>query len=136
MAEPPWRVDPPLRVDPEERLRPASSRRQPRGPARREQRGKRPWRNPGGRSGPRFLRRFWMLTLLLILWCGIIGGDALGYFALTLPDTSQLTVAARRPSVTILAEDGSLVASFGDLFGQPVTLKEMSPTLPQAVIAT
>ena len=41
--------------------------------------------------------------------CGwlIIGGGALGYFALTLPDTSQLAVAERRPSVTILAEDGS-----------------------------
>ena len=66
----------------------------------------------------------------------IIGGGVLGYFALTLPDTSELTRAERRPSVTILAADGSLLATFGDLFGQPLTLQEMSPYLPKAVIAT
>ena len=60
----------------------------------------------------------------------------LGYFALTLPDTSELTRAERRPSVTVLAADGSLLATFGDLFGQPLTLREMSPYLPKAVIAT
>jgi len=72
----------------------------------------------------------------LALWSAIIGGGALGYFALTLPDTNQLTIAERRPSVTILASDGSIIATFGDLFGQPLTLKEMSPYLPKAVVAT
>src|SRR5204862_291863 len=52
------------------------------------------------------------------------------------PDTSQLGAAQRRPAITILAEDGSTLANLGDLFGQPLTLKEMSPYLPQAVIAT
>jgi penicillin-binding protein 1A len=66
----------------------------------------------------------------------IVVGGVLGYFALTLPDTNQLTVAERRPSVTILAADDSTIATFGDLFGQPLTLKEMSPWLPKAVIAT
>ncbi len=76
------------------------------------------------------------LGVLLGLWGLIIGSGALAYFAFTLPDTSQLTVAERRPSVTILAADGSPIASFGDLFGRPLTLKEMSPFLPKAVIAT
>jgi penicillin-binding protein 1A len=76
------------------------------------------------------------LTVLLCLWAGILGAGVLAYFALTLPDTKQLTVAERRPSITILADDGSLVATFGDLFGQPLTLKEISPWLPKAVIAT
>ncbi|HXC30448.1 MAG TPA: PBP1A family penicillin-binding protein [Stellaceae bacterium] len=76
------------------------------------------------------------LALLLILWTGLIGGGVIGYFALTLPDTNQLSVAERRPSVTILADDGSIIATFGDLFGQPLTLKEMSPWLPKAVVAT
>ncbi len=82
------------------------------------------------------MRRLAALLCLLFLWGLIIGGGALAYFALTLPDTSQLTVAERRPSVTVLAADGSLVASLGDLFGQPLTLKEVSPYLPKAVIAT
>jgi penicillin-binding protein 1A len=75
-------------------------------------------------------------VVLLLLWTAIIGGGVLGFFALTLPDTSELTRAERRPSVTILAADGSLLATFGDLFGQPLTLREMSPYLPKAVIAT
>ena len=72
----------------------------------------------------------------MLLWVAILGGGLLGYFALTLPDTSDLTKAERRPSVTILAADGSLLTTFGDLFGQPLTLREMSPYLPKAVIAT
>jgi penicillin-binding protein 1A len=73
---------------------------------------------------------------LVLLWTVIVGSVVLGYFALTLPDTGELTRAERRPSVTILASDGSLLTSYGDLFGQPLTLKEMSPYLPKAVVAT
>src|SRR6266700_840052 len=123
MAEPPR-----LRVDPDERLRPAASRGRPRQAPRRVQR-----RKPPGRG---LLGRAIKFGVLLGLWAVIVGGGALAYFAFTLPDTSQLTVAERRPSVTILAEDGNLIASFGDLFGRPLTLKEMSPFLPKAVIAT
>src|SRR5712691_7197424 len=113
--------EPRLRVDPEDRLRPAERRPQ-RPMPRKPRRG--------------LLRRAAALGLLLFLWGIIIGGGALAYFAFTLPDTSQLTVAERRPSITILAGDGSLLASFGDLFGQPLLLKQMSPYLPKAVIAT
>ena len=76
------------------------------------------------------------IAVLLLLWTAIIGSVLLGYFALTLPDTSELTKSERRPSATILAADGSLLTTFGDLFGQPLTLGEMSPFLPKAVIAT
>ena len=76
------------------------------------------------------------LCVLLFLWAVILAGVVLGYFALTLPDTSELTRAERRPSITILASDGSLLTTYGDLYGQPLRLKEMSPYLPKAVIAT
>ncbi|MFZ3235510.1 MAG: PBP1A family penicillin-binding protein, partial [Stellaceae bacterium] len=74
--------------------------------------------------------------VLLLLWVGVLGGGVIGYFALTLPDTSRLAQSQRRPSVTILAADGSLLTTYGDLFGRPLLLKQMSPHLPQAVIAT
>jgi penicillin-binding protein 1A len=103
-----------------------SGRRGPPGPPPRgRQRGRRGW-----------LGALFRFSLLVSLWGLILGGGALAYFALTLPDTSNLGIGERRPSVTILAEDGSIVATFGDLFGQPLTLKQMSPYLPQAVIAT
>src|SRR5207302_9161745 len=116
---------PRLRVEPDGRLRPGAPRGRARPGPRRTSRGER-----------RFLGRAAKLGVLLGLWAGIVGGVALAYFAFTLPDTTQLTIAERRPSVTILAEDGNLIASFGDLFGRPLTLKEMSPFLPKAVIAT
>jgi penicillin-binding protein 1A len=110
-----WR----LRVDPTERIRSP------------------PQRAPRPRSiGSVILRGAIKAVVLLLLWTVIIGGGVLGFFALTLPDTSELTRAERRPSVTVLAADGSLLATFGDLFGQPLTLREMSPYLPKAVIAT
>src|SRR6201987_4634999 len=110
---------PKLRVDPAERLRPAANA-MPRRP----------------RDGRRVLRGTIRIAVLLLLWAAIIGGSVLGFFALTLPDTTDLTRAERRPSVTSLAADGSLLTTFGDLFGQPLTLQEMSPYLPKAVIAT
>src|SRR5215831_10243702 len=118
-TEPLWMAEWRLRVDPEER---------PRRP---------PQRVPRRRGiGSVILRQAIKTFVLLLLWTAIIGGGVLSYFALTLPDTSELTHAERRPSVTILAADGSLLATFGDLFGQPLSLREMSPNLPKAVVAT
>jgi len=113
-------VEPKLRLDPADRIRPPRRKRVPRQRAR--TRG--------------YLSRAGKLGMLLLLWVAIVGCLVLGYFALTLPETSELTRAERRPSVTILAADGSLLTTLGDLFGQPLTLKEMSPYLPKAVVAT
>jgi penicillin-binding protein 1A len=81
-------------------------------------------------------RRRGTWALLALLWLFIIGGATLAYFALTLPSTKDLGAAERKPSVTLLAADGSLVATFGDLFGEPLRLNEMPRYLPEAVIAT
>src|SRR6516165_9569680 len=107
-----------LRLNPADRISPSRERR------------------PRRRRAPRgILRGLGRTAILLLLWAGIVGGGVFGYFALTLPDTSELTHAERRPSVTIRAADGSLLTTFGDLFGQPLSLKEMSPYLPKAVLA-
>src|SRR5271168_185879 len=113
-------AEPRLRLDPADRIRRPPRTRSPRKPAR----------------GKSILRQASKLGLLVLLWMAIVGSVVLGYFALTLPDTGELTRAERRPSVTILASDGSLLTTYGDLFGQPLSLKEMSPYLPKAVVAT
>src|SRR3954452_25517852 len=119
-----------LRADPRDRLgyaaRHAPPRRPPTGP---------PGRAPRRRPRRSFLGRLARLGLLLFLWCAILGGAVLAYFAFTLPDTSQLGIGERRPSITILAQDGTTLGTFGDLFGEPVSLREKSPFLPHAVIA-
>src|SRR5262245_30811987 len=113
-------AEPRMRLDPADRIR-----RPPTRPARR-----RP------RAAKRFLASIGKVAVLLGLWTAIFCATALGYFALTLPDTGELTRGERRPSITMLAADGSLLTTYGDLFGQPLNLKEMSPYLPKAVIAT
>jgi len=89
--------------------------------------GRRPRKAAGGP-----LRYLW----LACLWSFVAGIAALGYFALTLPDTHELTTATRKPSITVLATDGSLIATYGDLFGEPLRLKDLPRYVPEAVIAT
>jgi penicillin-binding protein 1A len=60
----------------------------------------------------------------------------LGWCAYGLPDVSSLNDIKKRPSITLIADDGSLLASYGDLYGEFVHLDQMSPDLPAAVIAT
>jgi penicillin-binding protein 1A len=95
----------------------------------------------GGRRGRRQPppNRRWRLVrwgLLLSLWGVIVGAGTVAWFALTLPPTNDLQTAERRPSVTLLGADGGLIATYGDLFGDALRLKDMPAYLPQAVIAT
>jgi penicillin-binding protein 1A len=74
--------------------------------------------------------------MLLALWTVIAVAGLFAYFALTLPDTGELTSATRRPGITILADDSSVLATYGDLFGRPLTLRQLPRYLPEAVVAT
>jgi penicillin-binding protein 1A len=112
-----------LRIDPEDRRArtpPSESRRSGTG------------RSQPPRWGWRLLR--W--SLLTGLWAVILTAGVLGYFALTLPPVADLMTAQRRPSVTLLGMDGSVVATVGDLFGEPLHLRDLPPYMPQAVLAT
>ena len=109
-----------LRIDPEDR-RPPTEKRAP----ERKKSARRGWR--------------WRLVkwgLLVSLWALIALSGVIGWFWLTLPPTSDLNAAERRPSITLLGADGSLLATYGDLFGEPLRLKELPAYLPAAVIAT
>jgi penicillin-binding protein 1A len=113
----------------------SSGDRTAREPARGNGRQKPPTPPPAGpprRRGGGLLR----FAVLACLWCFVAGLCVLGYFALTLPDTNELASAQRKPSITLLASDGSLLATYGDLFGEALRLKDMPKYLPGAVIAT
>jgi penicillin-binding protein 1A len=125
------RID--LRLDPEDRpTGGTAAKKAPRRGAPRKRAPKKPgggWRRRLGWAALRW-------TLVLGIWGAVGVAGIVAYFALTLPETSDIKSAERRPSVTLLAADGSLLATYGDLFGQPVRLRDMSPYLPEAVIAT
>ncbi len=96
-------------------------------------------RQKGRKSKPLAVR----LRCRLIYWMavasvwGTIGGAlSAGYFALTLPDVSTLGAERRRPTISLLAADGSILETHGDLYGETLTFDELPPHLINAVIAT
>jgi penicillin-binding protein 1A len=75
-------------------------------------------------------------TLVGAIWSLFLGVLFVGWLAYDLPDVSKLDKIERRPSVTLVTADGGMLASFGDLYGEPVKLADLPSYLPQAVIAT
>ncbi len=96
-------------------------------------------RRPGPRQykpqSGRLERRFLKTMSFLVLWGTIIATIFIGYCALTLPDIHQITQAPRRPSVTLEADDGTVFARYGDLYGEHVSLQDVPKTLPEAIIS-
>jgi penicillin-binding protein 1A len=93
-----------------------------------------PKRRP--KRGKSWFARIFTWVLVAGIWGGIGLACFIGYYALDLPDLSSLTATLRRPSVTILASDGAQIAAFGDVYGDSLTLEQMPPFLPEAVLAT
>ncbi|MCI0431319.1 MAG: PBP1A family penicillin-binding protein [Rhodospirillales bacterium] len=84
------------------------------------------------RAAALFLARW---GLVLLIWTGFIGAGVVLWYARDLPDTSRLNEITRRPAVTLVAADGEIVATYGDLYGTIVSLQDLPPYLPGAVLA-
>ena len=76
----------------------------------------------------------WGLTSAI--WSAVLIGVLVAYYAYDLPSVDSALQVVRRPSVTILAEDGTRLASSGDVQGETVQVAELPVHLPHAVIAT
>lgn len=68
-------------------------------------------------------------------WGAILLSGFLAWHAYQLPDIHDLDRYTRPGSVSMSAAEGAMFASYGPLHGEPVTVVEMSPHLPAAVIA-
>ncbi|MGH6945110.1 MAG: transglycosylase domain-containing protein, partial [Geminicoccaceae bacterium] len=75
----------------------------------------------------------WLLTgpLGLVLLIVLLGW----YTSLDLADIERPRPGERRPQITLLDRDDARFASFGDRYGEYLTLDQMSAWLPKAVIA-
>lgn len=86
-------------------------------------------------------RRNWLRlglkwTAVVMIW-GLVAVAALvGWYAYDLPDIDRIPALERRPAVTLLARDGTTFARFGEAAARAVTIKELPPYVPRAVIAT
>lgn len=76
----------------------------------------------------------WGLTAAV--WAAVAALGLVAFYAYDLPSVDEAFRPTRPPTVVILAADGSELATMGDLYGRPVSLRELPPYLPQAVIAT
>lgn len=77
-----------------------------------------------------------MALVYTYLGGGVLGGCALIWFAYDLPDIKRLELTTREPSVTLLARDGTTIATYGDLYGSFVHVKDLPKYVPQAILAT
>ncbi|MBX3577473.1 MAG: penicillin-binding protein [Rhizobiaceae bacterium] len=100
-------------------------------------------RKPAGRKGKRRARRgafgllgravYW--TFILCIWCGIGAAGIAAYYGARMPSATTWAIPDRPPNVKIVSVDGRLVANRGMTGGESVGLHEMSPYIPQAVMA-
>lgn len=70
------------------------------------------------------------------IWFAIIAIGIIIYYAHDLPEISRLGKENKKASITIETEDGSILASYGDLYGDYVSYHEFPESLIDAVIAT
>ena len=75
------------------------------------------------------------LFLTMCIWVLCLGGLGVLWFSYDLPDINRLQSTVRRPSVTILAQDGTVIGTYGDLHEDMIRVQELSPYIPQALMA-
>jgi penicillin-binding protein 1A len=120
----------PIRIRPEDRTPISEDER----PARHRQTPRPVAKSPQGRR-----RVYWFVakwTAVVAVWGAIVSACLLAWVATTLPDIRELGRTDRHPSVTLRAADGSLIATYGDLYGESLKLGDLPKALPEAVIAT
>ena len=77
------------------------------------------------------------LFLVIAVWATVVSLIGLAWFAYDLPDPDRFNAAAtRRPTITVLAADGSEIGRRGNFYGSFVDLKDVPATLLWAVLAT
>jgi penicillin-binding protein 1A len=112
--------------------RPASKSPRSRQPERRKRRPP-PEREGGGFFG--FIRRIVYWCIVLGIWAGIGVTGLVVYYGSRMPSASTWAIPDRPPNVKITAVDGSVIANRGTTGGEALALEEMSPYIPEAIVA-
>ncbi len=74
-------------------------------------------------------------VVLLCIWGGVAGAAVVAWYAYDMPDVRQIAQPERRPAITLLSDDGTVFARYGDLTGQKVSAKDVPPHLVNAILA-
>jgi penicillin-binding protein 1A len=82
-------------------------------------------------------RSWWIKRLLLLTIVGIVG--VVGFVtwcAYTLPEIESIYGKPKRPSIIFLAADNQELATYGDIYGETVTIRDVPKNLINAILAT
>lgn len=96
---------------------------------------KKPPYDEGGGHGRVVLRWLLKAMVLMLIWGGTALGLVLLWYGHDMPDVRQVAQPERRPSITILTDDGTVLTRMGDLFGRHVRLSDVPPDLVHAIVA-
>ena len=105
------------------------SRRQPIAPRRSTS------QRPSSKKPRKGRRKIWIWLLNLFLWFLIFLSMVIFWYAHDLPNVKRLESVTRKPGVTLLARDGSVMATYGDLYGSFVEVQELPAYVPGAIMA-
>ncbi|WP_174804040.1 transglycosylase domain-containing protein [Martelella limonii] len=92
-------------------------------------------RASSGGGFTRMLRFLVYWSCVAAVWGAIVVAGIVIYYGSKLPPVDEWAIPDRAPNVKILATDGSLIANRGATGGEALTLDEMSPFIPMAVVA-
>ncbi|KQV44463.1 MULTISPECIES: transglycosylase domain-containing protein [unclassified Rhizobium] len=81
------------------------------------------------------IRRLIYWGIVLGIWGAIGAGGLVLYYGSRMPSATSWTIPERPPNVKIIAVDGTVLANRGMTGGEALSLEEMSPYIPQAVVA-
>ena len=121
-----------MRIDESDRVNGSASKKRAPRPERASRKSKKQEQASGSF---RWLRRLFYWSFVLMLWGGIALAGVVIYIAAKMPPTSDWAIPDRPPNVKILDVNGKLIANRGTTGGEAIGLREMSPFIPQAVIA-
>jgi len=71
----------------------------------------------------------------LAIWGGIAAMLLVAWYAYDLPRIEEIAAVNRRPSITLMAADGTLLTTYGEVYGETVRVADLPPYVPQAVLA-
>jgi penicillin-binding protein 1A len=88
---------------------------------------------PARRGG--WWRRLFVWLGALVVWGSVAVGAVVAFYALQLPPIGVLMDETRRPGITLLAHDGSVLATGGEFYATPRAVRELPAHVWQAVVA-
>lgn len=73
-------------------------------------------------------------AILLGIWAGLAATVMVVWYSRDLPRPESALDAVRRPSLTLEDRTGRVIATYGDLVGEPLRLRDFPRVLPEALI--